>query len=166
MALGNDQDSDKYDTAFEEWEPNLFSKLECKEPKQQLQKSRYHTAMVANMDYKTLPNYIAELCSNVSLTTNKKLCVEDYERDFRHYEFNIKETNLTFDIGDSFGISPRNNNEDMERILSMYNLNIYDVININDSDLTTNSSIYPKLITAYDLFGCCLDILGKPKSFN
>lgn len=40
---------------------------------------------------------------------NKLLTPKDYDRDVRHYEFDLKNTGITYNIGDCLAIYPNNN---------------------------------------------------------
>jgi sulfite reductase (NADPH) flavoprotein alpha-component len=51
------------------------------------------------------------------LLTNRKLTAEGSEKDTRHYEICLKDSGLTYEVGDALGIMPTNSPELVEEIL-------------------------------------------------
>jgi len=95
------------------------------------------------------------------MKTNKLLSPEGYERDIRHYEFNIKDTGVTYEVGDSLGVYANNNPEFVSDFLSFYGLKHDDILEIEDK--TDRKDPLPSVMTAEQLFGQVLDMFGKPK---
>ena len=105
-AYGDDLDLDKYDTQFEEWEPNLFNSLKCKKPENKLIDSKYCAKIITGNDASQImvgefvPG-IDETAYPLPMKTNIRLTDPNYERDFRHYEFDITDRRelFQFDLG-------------------------------------------------------------------
>eukprot|EP00485_Elphidium_margaritaceum_P010876 CAMPEP_0202690710 /NCGR_PEP_ID=MMETSP1385-20130828/5619_1 /ASSEMBLY_ACC=CAM_ASM_000861 /TAXON_ID=933848 /ORGANISM="Elphidium margaritaceum" /LENGTH=1757 /DNA_ID=CAMNT_0049346001 /DNA_START=418 /DNA_END=5691 /DNA_ORIENTATION=+ len=156
VGLGNDQDPDKYDTAFEEWTPTLFDTLKCEEPSQELLPPRYTIQVMPNA---VAPKYYPSFkyVSSLPVEMNKRMTAPNYDRDFRHYIFDASEVeSFKFSIGDCLGVAPSNSLDECTKIMDLYNVKPDDVIEVSDSTKSYN-------LRMLDVFRQKLDILGKPR---
>ena len=119
-ALGDDQDRDQYDTAFEEWLPNVLmeKEFECNTDtdKQELMDSKYNVNIIHPNEFKQYkiqqpPKYISDpFTHDLGIESNIRVTPDNYDRDFRQYTFRSEELDtdelipMTFDIGDCLGI--------------------------------------------------------------
>ena len=79
-------------------------------------------------------------------------------RDVRHYEFNIKDTGLSYEAGDALAIFSTNGADRVDEFLEWYGMSREDVVSIEKG-----SAPLPNHFTAGQLFTEYLDIFGRPK---
>lgn len=51
------------------------------------------------------------------MTMNRVLTPPDYDRDIRHYEFDLKDTGITYGVGDCLGIYPHNDRQEVRKLI-------------------------------------------------
>eukprot|EP01001_Neometanema_parovale_P005739 NODE_214_length_2924_cov_217.461264_g199_i0.p1 GENE.NODE_214_length_2924_cov_217.461264_g199_i0~~NODE_214_length_2924_cov_217.461264_g199_i0.p1 ORF type:complete len:864 (-),score=214.69 NODE_214_length_2924_cov_217.461264_g199_i0:240-2831(-) len=152
-GFGDDGDEDRFETAFNQWAPTLWTTLGTKTPEESLfepsiaieftpdgHPSRFHHP-------KTKP--VSSKSGAVRITP------EDYGRNFVTIEWS---TDLPYRIGDSFGVYPENPRADVEAFLRSYMLDPKAVITIQNQ----GTRALPECTTLEDLFGKVLDVFGKP----
>jgi sulfite reductase (NADPH) flavoprotein alpha-component len=92
----------------------------------------------------------------VKVKENKRLTPNDYDRNIFHIEFDISNTDLTYNIGEALGIHGRNNSELVEEFIKMYGLNGNELIEISSKDdnkILEVRTLRQSLIENLDLFG-------------
>eukprot|EP00494_Astrolonche_serrata_P030728 UN30996 len=164
MGNGDDQDEDKFETALEEWMPPLWAGVGAKEPERKLLDPSYGLKVTSSAETKTRPASDVILPTGTTplvMSKNMLLSPEGYERDIRHYEFEIKGTGVNYEVGDSLGVYANNPPELTQDFLQFYGLYPDDIIELEDKQKRKDP--LPSVITAEQLFGQVLDMFGKPK---
>ena len=164
VGLGDDQDEDKWETAWVDWSPALYDELNLPPPPQEMLPASCTLKIEpkASADYSKIvkpfimPRDTAGPSTLVPMETSRPLTPGG--RDVRHYEFNIKGTGLTYDAGDALAIFSTNGADRVDEFLSWYGLDRDDVISIEKG-----SQPLPNHFTADQLFTQVLDIFGRPK---
>ena len=164
VGLGDDQDEDKWETAWVDWSPALYDELNLPPPPQEMLPASCTLKIEpkASADYSKIvkpfimPRDTAGPSTLVPMETSRPLTPGG--RDVRHYEFNIKGTGLTYDAGDALAIFSTNGADRVDEFLSWYGLDRDDVISIEKG-----SQPLPNHFTAGQLFTQVLDIFGRPK---
>jgi len=96
----------------------------------------------------------------LDLIENKLLTPEGYDRDVRHYVFDLKDKNIKYNVGDCLGIFPYNDSNEVDHLLDRIKLKGEDVLDVIKND---NSKIgFHTPISTRQLFTEVLDIFGKP----
>ena len=47
------------------------------------------------------------------MTMNRVLTPPDYDRDIRHYEFDLSQSGMSYSVGDCLGVYPHNEREEV-----------------------------------------------------
>eukprot|EP00492_Amphilonche_elongata_P000058 TRINITY_DN101_c0_g1_i6.p1 TRINITY_DN101_c0_g1~~TRINITY_DN101_c0_g1_i6.p1 ORF type:complete len:304 (-),score=113.16 TRINITY_DN101_c0_g1_i6:27-938(-) len=164
LGLGDDQHEDKFETELEEWMPTTWGAMGAKEPEKVLLPPSYKVKVTPASDTDSRPASDVVVPSGATLLTmktNKLLSPEDYERDIRHYEFDIKDSGVGYEVGDSLGVYANNTPEGVSEFLNFMGLQHDDILFIEDQ--TAKKDPLPEVMTADQLFGQVLDMFGKPK---
>eukprot|EP00008_Paramoeba_atlantica_P012592 CAMPEP_0201489504 /NCGR_PEP_ID=MMETSP0151_2-20130828/22837_1 /ASSEMBLY_ACC=CAM_ASM_000257 /TAXON_ID=200890 /ORGANISM="Paramoeba atlantica, Strain 621/1 / CCAP 1560/9" /LENGTH=1796 /DNA_ID=CAMNT_0047875119 /DNA_START=111 /DNA_END=5501 /DNA_ORIENTATION=- len=164
---GDDQDPDRYETALEDFTPNLWTELpDVQEPEQEI-KLETNTRLIAREEAieKALTPSVKVImptgANSVPLMKVKLLTPANYDRDIRHFEFDLAGLNMPYEIGDSLGIWPSNPRRDVESFLDHMGLYPEDIIEVR-SLTPDRSSGLPDRVSAEQLANS-LDLFGKPK---
>ena len=94
IGLGNDKDDDKWETEYNEWYPEVFTEGELPPPPQTLTDPTYSvnvlTGAQPDQDHWTpLGTKLVPMTESVCTSDPRD---EGYDRDIRHYVFDISET--------------------------------------------------------------------------
>eukprot|EP00658_Telonema_sp_P-2_P022053 TRINITY_DN18802_c0_g1_i1.p1 TRINITY_DN18802_c0_g1~~TRINITY_DN18802_c0_g1_i1.p1 ORF type:complete len:938 (+),score=218.44 TRINITY_DN18802_c0_g1_i1:203-3016(+) len=156
VGLGDDQDEDTWETAYLEWEPDLFNQIGAPPPPKEVMPPSYSLNVSPG----------EEPGQDVVVPSGHQLCQMTYSkmitpggRDNRHYEFDVG--NMSYSTGDSLGIVPHNPNQKVEAFCEQIGVDPEDKF-----ELTTvgdKVSSLPSVMTHRQLFGQVLDLWGKPK---
>lgn len=85
---------------------------------------------------------------------------EGYERDVRHYEFDITGLNMNYGTGDVLGIWAHNKEEEVRTFLKSINLDANTILKLKRTDGA--SMDLPESMSLIQLFTEALDIFGRP----
>lgn len=159
-GYGNDQDEDKFNTAYDIWEPNLFNALDIKPA--QLQGPPQPKNIVEIKEGAHAPGSVNRPASSVvKMISNVRMTPKDYDRDIMHLQFDIRGSGVQFNVGDSLAIYARNIPENVDRMLKHFGLSGNEVLSIKAVD-PKNAGVFPSLISTRQLFTERLDLFGKP----
>ena len=159
MGLADDKDEDKYETKWNEWVPELWNELGTEPPAQVLLPPSYTVAVdESGAAPERMPPPGTVL---VPMTKNVLLTPPDYDRDIRHYEFNLKGSGMSnYGVGDCLGIYPHNNPEEVNQFLEEYGISPDATFSLEDTQ--DRKEPLPPVVKASTLFTEVLDIFGKP----
>jgi len=164
LGVGDDQHPARYDTELEEWTPNFYDNLEAPEPPQELGAPTHLVEILpAGLATKLVPAYVPHGSKPVSMTLKRSTVPEGYERAVDHFEFDLIGSGLpSYGQGDSLGLWPSNDEEQVKILLNALNMTGDEVLSIKPVD--SNRSVpLPEVITGRTLFTEVLDIGGWPK---
>lgn len=164
IGMGDDQHEDKFETELEEWMPTTWGVMGAKEPEKVLLPPSYKVKVTtaAETDARPKSDFVVPPGGTLlTMKTNKLLSPDGYERDIRHYEFNIKDTGVAYEVGDSLGVYAHNSSEQVSELLNFMGLHHDDILHIEDQ--SDKKDPLPTVMTAEQLFGQVLDMFGKPK---
>lgn len=118
-------------------------------------------ALEADFEEKLRPD-LPEKNFLITVTENRRLTPNTYDRNVFHLEFSTEGTGLTYAIGEALGIHGHNDEEEVLDFLKWYGLDPQAVISVPSR--LDSSRIEQR--TVFQLFQQNLDIFGKPgKSF-
>jgi pyruvate/2-oxoacid:ferredoxin oxidoreductase beta subunit/sulfite reductase alpha subunit-like flavoprotein/Pyruvate/2-oxoacid:ferredoxin oxidoreductase delta subunit len=165
MGQGDDQDADKWETAWEDWAPELWNELGTPTPDKVLPPP-VHTCLVeAAADTDKRPEVVQIMPSDAGgesvlcpLTTSSDLTPGG--RDVRHLEWDIRGTGLTYGVGDALGVFSCNPKDKVHDFLEWYGLKPDDVVTVTSPDREPE---LPEVCSAEQIFTQVLDIFGRPK---
>merc|ERR1719197_805453 len=101
--------------------PQAWGALGAKEPEKVLLPPSYKVHITPYADATVKPDSAVVIppgATMIPMKTNKLLSPEGYERDIRHYEFNIKDTGVGYEVGDSLGVYAHNTPENVSELLN------------------------------------------------
>lgn len=64
------------------------------------------------------------------MTENTRITEEGYDRDARHYEFELENTGLTYEVGDVLSVQANNQPDQVSEFLEMIKIKGDEVISI------------------------------------
>jgi len=167
MPLGNgdDQHPARYDTELEEWTPDFYDNIDAPAPPQELgAPSHLVEILPAGPETdKLLSPYVPHGSKPCKMTIKRSTVPDGYERAIDHFEFDLAGSGLpSYGQGDSLGLWPANDVEQVKIMLESLNLTGDEVFSLKPVD--SNRSVpLPEVITANTLFTEVLDIGGWPK---
>lgn len=165
LGLGDDQAEDKWETAWEEWEPELWNELGTPPPPQELLPAS-HLVKTSEAGTKEPsapfivpqdaggPGVMCPLVVSQPLTPGG--------RDVRHFEWDITDTGISYEVGDALGVFSTNAEDKVADFLEWYGLRNDDIVELKDIAGTATKKL-PEVVTAGQLFTQHLDIFGRPK---
>ncbi|CAH1775312.1 unnamed protein product [Owenia fusiformis] len=162
IGLGDDKDEEKYETAWNEWCPELWSELGTPAPPQELLPASYSVYID---QAGTIPVAEGPICAppgtkQCPMPINMLLSPPDYDRDIRHYEFDLKGLNMPYGVGECLGIYPHNDPKQVDQFLQDYGMSPNAVVQLEDT--TNRKEPYPSIVSAKQLFTEIIDIFGRP----
>jgi len=166
-GVGDDRDEDRYYTGWENWLPELWTALgapqvplqrEVPVPCYRIDASPGEVACPPVADEDVIPPGATPL----TLLTNRLLTPEciGYDRDIRHYEFQIAGTSVSYKTGDSLAVWPRNDADRAEEVCAMLSLDAGQQLRVVPLEGARNWC--PQDLTVRQLFTHVLDVFGKP----
>merc|ERR1719506_1904794 len=164
VGLGDDQDEDKWETAWVDWSPALFDEMQLPPPPKEVLPAtctlKIDPAAVADLSKVTIPFIVPRDTAGpgvlVPLETSRPLTPGG--RDVRHYEFNIEGTGLSYDAGDALAVFSTNGADRVDAFLQQMGMARNDVVSIEKGSVAL-----PNNFTVGQLFTEYLDIFGRPK---
>jgi sulfite reductase alpha subunit-like flavoprotein len=201
MGMGDDKDEDKWETKWNEWIPDLWNELGTAPPAQELLPPSYHVKIepasslaVPDVIVPTgglfilikvieIENFLYLFAGTklIPMTKNQLLTPAEYDRDIRHYEFDLKGSGMNYSVGDCLGIYPHNAKELVDEFCTDYDLSPDSILCLEDTQVTMLSVLFiscecllkhlvlqgrkdplPGTMTARQLFTEVLDMFGKP----
>jgi homodimeric pyruvate:ferredoxin (flavodoxin) oxidoreductase len=160
LGLGDDKDEDKYESKWNDWLPYLWNELGTPPPSMELLPPSYSVTVESAATTPVPEVHVPSGCRLVPMTKNVVLTPPDYDRDIRHYEFDLRGLGMSYSPGDCLGIYPHNNKNEVLRWCAEYGLDPSSVLKL--SDLQSRKDSLPPLSTVGQLFTEVLDIFGKP----
>lgn len=160
LGMGDDQHPERYDTELEEWTPNFFDAIEAPPPPQELGAPSHKVEVIEHSA--PIEPYWPQGGKPVVLRKIMTTVPEGYERPIDHFEFDLRGSGLSYDQGDSLGVWPYSDKEQVDMTLSAFKMTGDEVFKIESID--SNRSVpLPEVITARTLLTEVLDIGGWPK---
>merc|ERR1711957_801425 len=165
LGNGDDQHAERYDTELEEWTPNFFDAIEAPPPPQELGAASHKIEVLeaSHADYSRHTEPVVPVGSKPVMLNIKRTTVpEGYERPVDHFEFDISGSGLVYDQGDSLGLWPYSDKEQVDMALKAFKMTGDEVLHITNID--SNRSVpLPEVITARKLLTEVVDVGGWPK---
>jgi len=165
-GLGDDQDDDKYETAFEEWIPEFYKTHQAPEPKNDhlipapLFELR-HMSAEEKWEYKQIA---APGTKEILLETNERITPQDYDRIIYHLKFDVSGTDFSYLLGDALSVYPRNDPDAVTKFLRDYHINPdqnFKVLSLGEIDERRRVA-YRRPLSVQQIFTEVVDILGRP----
>eukprot|EP00808_Paulinella_micropora_P004940 g19012.t1 len=167
-ALADERGDGGIEGVWEEWKPKVYDNIESAPPSEELPPQSHAVKVVTSMAADQLKvevakTYLPPQATMVPLVKSTLLTPVGYDRDIRHYEFDLSGLGMSYSMGDSLGIWPRNSKENVEAALHYMGLFHDDVIQLEDMVGKRTKSPLPAVLQASVLFEQVLDLFGRPK---
>eukprot|EP01012_Entosiphon_sulcatum_P043939 TRINITY_DN583_c0_g2_i1.p1 TRINITY_DN583_c0_g2~~TRINITY_DN583_c0_g2_i1.p1 ORF type:complete len:1924 (-),score=325.54 TRINITY_DN583_c0_g2_i1:205-5187(-) len=165
IGLGNDKDPEKWETAWNEWTPNLWQELKAPEPPEGKIPPPSYTVRHHPSPSSLRPDVdiiIPQGAKLLPLVKSVRMSPENHDRDIRHYEFDLKSSGIAYGLGDSLGVYPWNNDNDVAAFMDWYGVKPTDMVEFDDPTHTGTGQRFPSMMAAQQLFTQALDIFGRP----
>jgi len=165
VGLGDDQHPARYDTVLEDWQPDFFDNIEAPEPPAELG-APTHLVEIAEPIDDIIAQASAQLEPDHSAPVTLKAAIskvpDGYERPINHFVFDLTDSGLVYEQGDSLGVYPTNSKADVETCLKALGYTGDELLHIQNID-STRSVPLPEYMSVKSLFTEILDIGGWPK---
>ena len=166
IGMGDDQDEDKWETAWEEWNPELWNELGTEAPPQEMLPPSYQ-AVVESAESAAANGLEQETRfimpgDSVMLPLTKSELLTPGGRDLRHLEWGTKEAGVSYQVGDALGIHSANPEDRVNEFLDWYGNNPTDVVSFDDSVMERDPEM-PTVTTMGQLCTQVLDLFSRPK---
>lgn len=92
----------------------------------------------------------------IKVKSNKRVTPVDYDRYIFNIEFDIRGTNLKYDIGEALGIHARNNEDRVLQFINEFNLDPCEIVLVPSKDnhkILESRTLFQSLVENLDLFG-------------
>ena len=164
-GTGDDKAEDKYYSGWESWTPQLWPRLEL--PNRPVKQERLRSPLNVTVS----PGGAVAAAKITSLAppgftvvprvAHRLLTPKGYDRDIRHYEFDIRGTGLKYNCGDALAVFPHNDPKLVEEFCRFLKLDAKSELNVAAKP-GENAPWIPTELSIGQLFGCVLDVFGKP----
>ena len=98
--------------------------------------------------------------TQVPLYRNFVMTPPDYDRDIRHYEFDLAGSGMGYNVGDCLGVYPQNDKQEVLQFCHDYGLHANAVMSLEDTQ--GRKDPMPQNLTIAQFFTEVVDIFGKP----
>jgi homodimeric pyruvate:ferredoxin (flavodoxin) oxidoreductase len=168
VGLGDDQDDDKYETAYDEWLPEFWKIQGAPEPKDD------HLIPDASYALESVPSsrwsYQQVMPPGTKMIQLEELSLlthPDHDRTIRHLSFNIEGLDFSYLLGDALNIYPTNDEQRVREFLEWYGLDADAVYQVSpNADVDKRRKVaYQRPLPVYQMFTEVMDIFGRPNKF-
>jgi len=165
-GMGDDQEADKYETAFEEWIPEFYKTHQAPEPKNDhlIPAPLFELRPMVPDEGWQYKQICAPGTKEILLETNERITPKDYDRIIYHLKFDISGKHFSYLLGDALNIYPKNDPDQVLKFLQDYHINPHQnfkVLPIGEIDERRRVS-YRRPLDAMQIFTEVVDILGRP----
>eukprot|EP00033_Pygsuia_biforma_P001405 GCRY01001589.1.p1 GENE.GCRY01001589.1~~GCRY01001589.1.p1 ORF type:complete len:1129 (-),score=321.13 GCRY01001589.1:570-3956(-) len=162
IGLGDDQDSEKYNTALEDWEVEMWAGIKAPEPTMAVPTPLFETKTLSSpeKEYNHKANIMPEDTALVPLTVVRKLTPDTHDRDIRHFEIDLSQSKLRYSLLGNASIYPENTPDNVQQFLEWFSLNEADYLSVAplSPDL---EGVFPKHLSAWQMASQLLDFGGR-----
>ena len=163
LALGNDQDPERYMTAWEEWNPKFWQSTGVKEPEVTgVPASVYDVELKeAGSAHVSRRRFLPGDSQLIPLVKKVRMTPEGYERDIMHLVFDLDKTDIRYKVGDSLVIYPKNNEQLVKAFCEYCGKDAETIVEVKtENEMLADK--YPKTSTLGKIAAEVLDLAGRP----
>ena len=161
VGLGDDRDEEKFETKYYEWLPSLYKALHCEKIVNEVPPTPKYSVDVSSSPQGTIKPFKPLRSHMLPLITAHRLTPDGYDRDIRHYAFDIAGTKIKYTVGDTLGVYPQNHKTDVDALLRDLSLNGDDFVKIQKGEQIRRTFL-PFVTSVRTLFTEVLDVFGRP----
>jgi NADPH-ferrihemoprotein reductase len=166
VGLGDDQSTEQYRSELDKWMetllPILFGKKKTAasllDPPEPLFRLSMAPGKHPSKFHPLPPKY-----HFITLESVKSVVSSGYDRPAAIFTFSLEETGLSYDVGDHLALLPRNPEEVVDRVLTLYGPEIIgeDLVAVETVDRHGDCP-FPPVLSAYELLSQYLDLCARP----
>ena len=163
-GAGDDRDEDRYFTAWEAWEPSVLLALQL--PRAPLEQKAppppYEIEISKGGEHPLIADssLVPKGAIPLTLKENRRLTPQDYDREIRHFEFELQGSPISYCVGDTLAVYPKNDNTKVENFCRIYKLSPKDELRITRK--AGAKYTLPSEVNVRQLFSTYVNIFGKP----
>ena len=176
-GVGDDQSPDKYETAWMEWQPQLFDLMTLEEPPRATEPPAAHYTVAStpghHSEWKSGPETYpyAPICPQdrrafpIKLLENIKMAEPTHDRDVRNLIFDVSGAKMRYFPGDCLAIYPRNSMAFALECCEWFGLEPDAMLRVKCTDTGRASKAkrdLPRGMTNMQLLTDVLDMFGRP----
>eukprot|EP00928_Gymnodinium_smaydae_P030133 TRINITY_DN2247_c0_g1_i2.p1 TRINITY_DN2247_c0_g1~~TRINITY_DN2247_c0_g1_i2.p1 ORF type:complete len:1896 (+),score=381.74 TRINITY_DN2247_c0_g1_i2:84-5690(+) len=166
-GVGDDRDEDRYFTGWDAWVPELWTALGLPQTPltREVRPACYRIDFSpgkADSPPVEDSDIVPPGATKLVMRTNRLLSAEamGYDRDIRHYEFDIKDTGVSYNCGESLAVWPRNPVSKVEELCTALGFDAGQQLRVVPQEGARNWC--PEELSVRQLFSHVLDVFGKP----
>jgi sulfite reductase (NADPH) flavoprotein alpha-component len=136
-----------------------FDKIENAAPTLLKDSTTIVKSLIFKEAYKTQPSLRPDLTAKtwtIKLKEHRRLTPVTYDRNIMNLEFDLGESGMQYHIGDSLGIHPRNDEDEVQAFIKSYGLDpdaIFEASSRDDPSTLYAGTVYQTLKDQIDIFG-------------
>lgn len=162
LALGNDQDPERYMTAWENWCPEFWKSTGVKEPEiVGVPSSNYAVEVKDASTHVSRRRILPGDAQLIPLVKKVRLTPQDYERNIMHLRFDLDKTDIRYEIGDSLAIYPKNTEANVNAFCAYVNMSPETIVQIMSANEMLRDK-FPRVTTVGKIACEVLDLTGRP----
>jgi homodimeric pyruvate:ferredoxin (flavodoxin) oxidoreductase len=168
IGLGDDQDDDKYETAFDEFLPEFWRTQGAPEPKDDhLIPQPVVTLEKVDASKWSYKQVMPPGTKMITLEENRRITHPEHDRIIRHLSFDIEGQDFSYLLGDALNIFPQNDEKRVREFLTKYGIDPDEVYHVQaGADVDKRRKVsYQRPLPVHQMFSEIVDIFGRPNKF-
>ena len=162
IGLGNDQDPERYMTAWENWLPAFWDATGVNEPEVVgVPASNYAVEMKDASTHVSRRRFLPGDAQLLPLVKKVRLTPVDYERNIMHLRFDLDKTDIRYAVGDSLAIYPTNTPATVQAFCEYVQMDPETIVQIASAN-DRLADKFPRLTTVGKIATEVLDLTGRP----
>ena len=158
---GDDRDEEKFETKFYEWLPSLYGALHCEKVLHEEPPTPHYTVSLPNTPHGKAKPFKPLRSHLLPLKETRRLTPADYDRDIRHFAFDLTGTKVKYNVGDTLGVYAQNDPQRVSELLTKLGLTGNEFVSVKKSE-EIRRSLIPSQTDVRTLFTEVLDVFGRP----
>ena len=162
LALANDQDPERYMTAWENWLPAFWEQSGVPEPVYEgVPPSNFAVSMKDASTHVSRRRFLPGDAQLVPLVKKVRMTPADYDRNIMHLVFDLDKTDIRYKVGDALAIYPKNTDALVQRFCAYLAMDPETIVGIASSS-DSLADKFPKTTTVGKIAAEILDLAGRP----
>ena len=162
LTLANDQDPERYMTAWENWVPVFWEQSGVPEPVYEgVPPSNFAVSVKDASAHVSRRRFLPGDAQLIPLVKKTRMTPADYDRNIMHLVFDLDKTDIRYKVGDALAIYPKNTDALVQRFCAYLAQDAETIVGIASSSESLADK-FPKTTTVGKIAAEILDLAGRP----
>ena len=162
LTLANDQDPERYMTAWENWVPVFWEQSGVPEPVYEgVPPSNFAVSVKDASAHVSRRRFLPGDAQLIPLVKKTRMTPVDYDRNIMHLVFDLDKTDIRYKVGDALAIYPKNTDALVQRFCAYLAQDAETIVGIASSSESLADK-FPKTTTVGKIAAEILDLAGRP----